>query len=148
MFSGKVRRVFVVVVVFFVSFSGISAGEVVYVDDDALNGGNGQSWASAYEFLQDALAVAEPNDEIRVAQGVYKPDRSEVAREAEGHWYYPISLSPEGSGDRWASFVLPEGVTVKGGYAGKLLFLICPKGLLKKKNCRMFGRRNSSAVMV
>ncbi len=82
----------------------MSHGKVIYVDDDAPLGGDGASWTTAYRFLQDALIQAEVGDEIRLAQGQYRPDRS--------------SQAPEGSGDRESSFVLLEGVTVKGGYAG------------------------------
>jgi hypothetical protein len=51
---------------------------VLYVDDDAPPGGNGSSWQTAFRHLQDALtaaATAEKPLEIRVAQGVYKPDQ-------------------------------------------------------------------------
>lgn len=55
---------------------------VLHVDDDAPAGGNGLSWATSFRFLQDALSVAsEPANgvtEIRVAQGIYTPDRSEA----------------------------------------------------------------------
>ena len=81
---------------------------IVYVDDNAATGGNGESWNTAYRFLQDALDpgddVAELVAEIRVAGGVYLPDRSE--------------LSPNGTGARTASFVLPDGVSILGGFAG------------------------------
>jgi predicted outer membrane repeat protein len=66
------------------------------------------SWGTAYRFLQDALMyAADPGhgvNEIRVAQGVYTPDRDDV--------------SPTGTGDRAASFSMSNGVTVAGGYAG------------------------------
>jgi predicted outer membrane repeat protein len=84
--------------------AGGTWGKVIYVDDDASTGGDGTSWTTAYRFLQDALGQAEVGDEVRVAQGTYRPDES--------------SASPQGSGDRKASFVLPEGVTAKGGFAG------------------------------
>jgi hypothetical protein len=58
------------------------AGGVLYVDDDAPPGGDGLSWATACRFLQDGLAVAAASagtfNEIRVAQGLYTPDRDEV----------------------------------------------------------------------
>ena len=41
------------------------------------SGGNGQSWGTAYQHLQDALAEAAgltPPIEIWVADGVYQPD--------------------------------------------------------------------------
>ncbi|HIJ53278.1 MAG TPA: hypothetical protein HPP66_09010 [Planctomycetes bacterium] len=73
----------------------------LYVDDDANGENNGSSWADAYNYLQDALAVTGRGDEIRVAQGVYKPDQG-------------AGITP---GDREATFQLRNGVTVKGGYA-------------------------------
>ena len=38
-----------------------------HVDDDAALGGNGASWTTAFKSLQDALALTEADDEIRVA---------------------------------------------------------------------------------
>jgi hypothetical protein len=79
--------------------------KVIYVDDNAPAGGDGISWATAYTYLQDALAdanAAEKPVEIRVAQGVYKPDQG-------------ASQTP---GSREASFQLISGVALTGGYAG------------------------------
>lgn len=73
----------------------------LYVDADAPPGGDGTSWAAAFNDLQDALGAAsiagEPV-EIWVAAGVYRPDR--------------------GTGDRSASFGLLTGVAIYGGFAG------------------------------
>ncbi|MHC4427243.1 MAG: right-handed parallel beta-helix repeat-containing protein, partial [Planctomycetota bacterium] len=59
-----------------------ASGQVLYVDDDALPGGDGLSWTTAYRFLQDALAHASASSgtvtEIHVGQGVYTPDRDEA----------------------------------------------------------------------
>ncbi len=77
---------------------------VIYVDNDASGANDGSSWTDAFVHLQDALAVAQAGDEIRVAQGVYRPDQS--------------SAHPDGTGDRTASFRLLDGVAVKGGFAG------------------------------
>ena len=68
----------------------------IYVDASAPPGGNGGSWATAYRFLQDALAVAD--DRIEMAPGTYQPDRDEA--------------HPSGTGDRQATFNLPSGVRV------------------------------------
>jgi hypothetical protein len=61
----------------------VGYGRVIYVDDDANGLNNGSSWVNAYKFLQDALADAnsgvKPAD-IRVTQGIYRPDRSSVQR--------------------------------------------------------------------
>jgi predicted outer membrane repeat protein len=81
-----------------------AAGDVIYVDDDAYLGGNGQNWATPYRYLQDALAVAWSGYEIRVAQGIYKPDEN--------------SAHPNGNGSRTATFQLKNGVVITGGYAG------------------------------
>src|SRR5690606_25998534 len=40
---------------------------------------NGSDWANAYNSLTDALAVVQPNEEIWVAQGLYKPDGADRA---------------------------------------------------------------------
>ena len=77
---------------------------VIYVDDDAPLGGNGLTWDTAFSYLQDALAVAQTADDIRVAQGTYKPDQDE-----EGNVT---------AGDREATFQLANGVAIYGGYAG------------------------------
>lgn len=80
---------------------------VIYVDGSAPPGGDGASWAGAHRFLQDALTAADaavPPVEIRVAQGVYKPDQDRTV--------------PLGSKIRDAAFALRSGVTIKGGFAG------------------------------
>jgi len=77
---------------------------IIYVDDSARGANDGSSWENAYNFLQDALRAALGNDEIRIAQGIYKPDQTTNFR------------SPRG--DRTATFRLKSGVTIKGGYAG------------------------------
>lgn len=78
------------------------AQNVLYVDDDAEGANDGSTWADAFTRLQDALAAAVQGSEIRVAQGVYKPDAG-------------TGLIV---GDRTASFVLKSHVAVHGGYAG------------------------------
>jgi len=83
---------------------GGGSNRIVYVDASAGPGGNGATWAGAYRYLQDALAVAQSGDEIRVAQGIYMPDQgTNVTR-----------------GDRSATFTLASGVALYGGYAGRL----------------------------
>ena len=80
-------------------------GKVIHVDDDANAPGDGKSWVTAYRYLQDALADARATEkpvEIRVAQGIYKPDQG----------------ANQKPGDRLASFDLFSGVAVKAAYAG------------------------------
>ena len=72
--------------------------KVVYVDDDAVAGGDGSSWDCAYRYLQDALVDANAADkpvEVRVAQGRYRPDQGAGRTE----------------GDREAAFVLMDEVS-------------------------------------
>ena len=52
----------------------MSIRPIIYVDANATGANNGSSWANAYNYLQDALYAVEPNYEIWVAQGTYRPD--------------------------------------------------------------------------
>lgn len=88
--------------------SGADAGLTLFVNGDALPGGNGQTWATAFVYLQDALAAARASGsdvtEVWVAAGTYKPDRD--------------AAHPTGTGDRAATFELISGVALRGGFAG------------------------------
>ena len=53
-------------------------GKVIYVDDDANAGGDGASWDTAFNYLQDALSDAQYGDEIRVAEGIYVLDQGSL----------------------------------------------------------------------
>jgi len=78
------------------------SNSILYVDSNSAGANDGSSWYNAYNSLQDALAIALPGDEIRVAQGTYKPNQG-----------IGINL-----GNREVSFNLKNGVKLKGGYAG------------------------------
>ena len=83
------------------------AGAIRFVDDDASPGGDGQSWNTAYRFLQDALFDAAGDatiNELRIGQGIYKPDQDEAG-----------IVTP---GARSATFQLINGVSLLGGFAG------------------------------
>ena len=90
--------------------STLVQARVVFVDTDARGANDGSSWPDAYLSLQDALQSSTMSDEIRVAQGIYRPDQHTVR--ARGG-YALIE-----SGDRSATFLLKNGVTVRGGFAG------------------------------
>lgn len=77
---------------------------IYYVDADAIGDDDGSSWADAYNFLQDALVAVQAGDEIRVAQGAYRPDED--------------TAHPTGTDDRNSTFQLVNGVALYGGYAG------------------------------
>jgi len=107
MIRGGMSRATAAVVMTLGVVSAAGGQAVLYVDDDAPPEGDGLSWETAYRFLQDALVAAEPGsgvEEIRVAQGVYQPDRFEWA--------------PDGLGDRDLSFKPAGDVVMAGGYAG------------------------------
>ena len=75
---------------------------VLYVRASAPPGGNGLSWAGAFNDLRKAICRAGGSNgavqEIWVAAGTYKPDG--------------------GSGDRGSTFALVDGVALYGGFAG------------------------------
>ena len=69
----------------------------IYVKAAARGPFDGQTWDTAFSDLQDALSAAQPDTEIWVAAGVYRPDR--------------------GTGVRTASFRLKSGVRLFGGFS-------------------------------
>ena len=73
-----------VVVAAMLTAPAMLAAQPWHVDDNNTAGPhNGQTWATAFQYLQDALDVAQPGHTIKVAQGVYHPDDATVGH-AEG----------------------------------------------------------------
>jgi parallel beta-helix repeat protein len=113
--------------------------EVIYVDETASPGGNGQTWSTAFKYLQDALAVALPCDEIWVADGTYKPTQGsdpnftfqlvngvgvyggfegEEEERTERNWADPLketTLSGDIAGDEDSYYVVSTGADVEVG---------------------------------
>ncbi|MBI5295084.1 MAG: S-layer homology domain-containing protein [Chloroflexi bacterium] len=79
------------------SFTTGGVPSVIFVNEDASGGNNGSSWEDAFIDLQDALAIAQPGDQIWVAAGTYKPTNGT---------------------ERGSSFALRNGVALYGGFAG------------------------------
>ena len=76
---------------------GSPAARIIHVNRSAPAGGDGTTWRQAFNGLQAALSAARPGDQVWVARGTYAPT----------------------SGlDRSASFALPDGVAMYGGFAG------------------------------
>ncbi|MGA1979599.1 MAG: right-handed parallel beta-helix repeat-containing protein [Sedimentisphaerales bacterium] len=75
---------------------------IIYVDANAAGANNGLTWEDAYKYLQNAITVAEPNFEIWVAQGTYRPDED--------------TAHPFGTNSRDATFQLKNGVALYGGF--------------------------------
>ncbi len=74
----------------------------IYVDQRATGSNDGSNWQNALKSLQDALDMAQKGNEIFIARGTYTPDIGQ-------------NRSP---GDYTVSFAIPNGVAVKGSYAG------------------------------
>ncbi|MGF1565966.1 MAG: choice-of-anchor Q domain-containing protein [Flavobacteriales bacterium] len=70
---------------------------IVFVNPTATGNGSGFTWNNALTDLQQALAVAQPGEQIWVKTGIYKPSTT---------------------GNRSESFNLPPNVPVYGGFAG------------------------------
>ena len=79
--------------------AGCSQGAVVHVNIAAPPGGNGVTWASAFNALDVGLAAAQTGDQVWVATGTY--------------------VTPSPSAPPWvSSFLAPAGVSLYGGFAG------------------------------
>jgi len=74
----------------------------IYVDYRAKGIADGSSWTNAFTSLQDALDVAQRQNQILVSQGLYTPDKGKNRTR----------------GDYTLSFAIPDGAALKGGYAG------------------------------
>lgn len=97
MFRSSILGVLIVVGCSSVAFSQT----ILHVRVDAAAGGDGTSWATAFDDLQDALDAAGQDFEIWVAAGVYRPDR--------------------GTGDRESTFNMQSSVALYGGFLGNEL---------------------------
>jgi predicted outer membrane repeat protein len=93
-----------------VGLSVTATAKIIYIDDDAKQGGSGSSWANAFSYLQTALTVANTGDEIRVAQGLYRPDQGLLTQ--------PTTRGRPASTPAGPVFQLKSGVALLGGFAG------------------------------
>ncbi len=78
------------------------AQNLVFVDDDGPNGGDGTSWAQAFNNLDDAIAAARSGDTIWVAEGTY---------------------TPRTNGDSTSTFNIDKSLLIYGGFEGTEKFL-------------------------
>jgi hypothetical protein len=83
--------------------AGAQGNGVLYVDSAAAPGGDGASWATAFDSLQAALSAAGSGSQVWLAAGIYRPS-AEAA-----------------PGDRRSvTFAIAPGVSVYGGFAPAL----------------------------
>jgi hypothetical protein len=87
---------------------GCWGGSTIYVDASAGLYGSGTSWQTAYKSLKDALSRSYEGcgTVIKVAEGTYKP-----------------------YGEQSDAFVIPDYVTVEGGYEGYGFGIVDPNDL-------------------
>ena len=74
--------------------SGALSAQTLFVNASAPAGGDGSSWGAAFQDLDSALGLAQPGDDIWVAEGRYHP------------------MAPA------VTFQIPDGVGVYGGFDG------------------------------
>ena len=77
---------------------------MIFVAADAPAGGDGSSWATAYNNLNDGIAAAGTKD-IWVKEGTYRPDRVPGSNTVTGN-------------NRDNSFFINHSVKIYGGFAG------------------------------
>jgi len=91
-----------------------AAGQI-HVDASAAPGGDGQSWQTAFQTIEDAFAVASPGNRVWVAAGVYTP-----------------TIEREPGDPRSVAFTLPPGVRIFGGFEGHETTLASRAGLVRE----------------
>ncbi|MBC8290307.1 MAG: hypothetical protein H8E37_08320, partial [Planctomycetes bacterium] len=98
---------------------------IIFVDDDARPGGNGGSWDTAFNNLNDALRLAastDVDDDIFVMVGTYSPADDDgtlpvvdVVTPGATGIAMPIDIDPDRV-DRASTFKLPDDVDIYGGF--------------------------------
>jgi hypothetical protein len=106
----------------FLLFLNMINAAIIYVDTDATGSSSGSDWTNAYTILQDALDNASSGDEIWVAAGTYYP-----------------STEVGGSGTRFQSFKMVDGVSIYGGFAGT-------ESALSERTDYLFGGANETIL--
>jgi len=88
------------------TWQGINTGypKRIYVNANAPTGGDGTSWETAFNYLQDGLDVTATGagDQVWIAQGTY----------------YPIDINNQAEFDRTATFYIKDQVSLYGGFFG------------------------------
>lgn len=85
---------------------GLLQANVIYVNQAAAGASNGTSWTDGFTSLSTALLAAKSGDEIWIKKGVHKPV-TKVDFDLSG-----------GNDEREATFQVPSGVALYGGFSG------------------------------
>ena len=101
-FSIVCSFLFVVLLASAMSPSARAAGTIFVDVDSTCNSGCGGSWGNAYPNLQDALAAAQTDDEVWIAEGIYYADVG----------------AGQVDNNRDSTFTLQNGVAIYGGFVG------------------------------
>jgi hypothetical protein len=113
LFTGKFSKAFFLLpaICWLLAAQGLHAQTTWYVNAAAAPGGNGTSWASAYQSLQQALTAASSGHKIWVAEGTYNNGSFVMKNGVEILGGFPNTGDP-GLGDRdWMAHV----TTLSGG---------------------------------
>ncbi|MEZ6015838.1 MAG: hypothetical protein R3F49_12030 [Planctomycetota bacterium] len=94
--------------------ASVSAQTIYRVSAAAPVGGDGQTWGTAFQSLDDALALASAGDRVWVAAGLYRPSVERLPGDP-----------------RSRSFTPRQGVYLFGGFAGTELNLVDRAGLFR-----------------
>lgn len=103
----------------------------IYVNQAAIGTGDGSSWTNAFTTLDEALLnVTATTNEIRVAQGIYKPNFNGLPN------------------PKMATFAIPNGAKIYGGFNGTEATLAQrdPKINITVLNGDLNGNDNSNIV--
>src|SRR5690348_3417479 len=102
---------------FLMGWTTQSQAATFYVKSGAPAGGNGSSWAKAFNNLDAALSAARASsvaDQIWVAAGTYTPTIKYVAYSLTP----PAASTYTGTEASLVTFNLPSNVAIYGGFAG------------------------------
>ncbi|MBK9337212.1 MAG: right-handed parallel beta-helix repeat-containing protein [Lewinellaceae bacterium] len=113
LFTGKFSKAFFLLpaICWLLAAQGLHAQTTWYVNAAAAPGGDGTSWAGAYQSLQQALAAAGSGHKIWVAEGTYNNGSFVMKNGVEILGGFPNTGNP-GLGDRdWMAHV----TTLSGG---------------------------------
>lgn len=86
------------ILILLITLSSNFCNAQIFVNLNATGSNNGASWENAYTDLQNAISVAEENDQIWMAAGTYYPGQNGATRST--------------------TFLVTKGIEIYGGFNG------------------------------